>query len=294
MIQPSRKLVSRFYLSVLTVSCCLLGADVRQAFATIVVFEASKDTMIFENNVDNGAGGSPGFFAGTNSAMSPRRGLIAFDVSSIPSNATITVVSLSLRIGQIAGSGGGSGGGGIQNLQIGLHKLFVAWGEARTGESDAINLNGVAQGAPADPGDATWHSRFFGTASTWGVDGGQPNVDYASAASASLVQSNTVNTISWWKSTPALVADVQSWANHSSQNNGWMLINTNESAAQTFRGFYSRDFNPDPSVSDLERYFPHLIVSYHLPEPSAMALVAAAVGLFVPICWRSKRRHRDK
>ena len=68
-----------------------------------------------------------------------------------------------------------------------------------------------------------------------------------------------------------------------------MLTNVNEDDAQTFRGFYSRDFDPDPTLPDLNRYFPKLIVSYHLPEPSAITLATIAACVLVPL-WQVKRR----
>lgn len=240
---------------------------VRQpAYAIVIELSAAKDTMIFQNNVNNGAGGAPGFNAGTNSAISIRRGLIEFDVTAIPPDATITAVQLRLVIGDIAGSG--SGTGGFLNPVIGLHKLLVDWGEADTGASINSTLSGIGQGSPAQSGDATWSARFFGTISPWGQPGGQAGVDYIAAASASLVQGNDARDISVWLSTPALVADVQGWLMDTSTNSGWMLINTNETAPQTFRGFYSRNFNPndDPNFPDLESYFPKLIVSYEVPD----------------------------
>ncbi len=123
--------------ALLAIACAgwLAPASVGRGVTTTVQLDALKDTMIFQNNVNNGAGGAPGFFAGTNSQPSIRRGLVAFEVSSIPSNATITDVQLRLVIGQVAGSGGGSGGGGSLNPTIELHKLLVDWGEANTGAS---------------------------------------------------------------------------------------------------------------------------------------------------------------
>jgi hypothetical protein len=235
----------------------------RTTHAITVQFGAAKDTMIFQNNINNGAGGSPGFYAGTNSALSVRRGMIEFDVSSIPSTAVITNVQLRLVIGQIAGSGGG---GGFPNPIIGLHKLMVDWGEADTGTSTATTLAGIGQGNPAQIDDATWNSRFFGSSTPWGQPGGLAGVDYVAAASASLVQGNMVGDVSEWVSTPALIADVQSWLGEPSSNHGWMLINADESAAQTFRGFYSRNFNPnnDPTYPDLANYFPRLTVAYDI------------------------------
>jgi hypothetical protein len=41
-----------------------------------------------------------------------------------------------------------------------------------------------------------------------------------------------------------------------------MLINTNETAAQTFRGFYSRNYNPDPPIPDLAGLLPTLLVTF--------------------------------
>lgn len=241
----------------------IFGIVSQYACGITIELGAAKDTMIFQNRDDHGAGGSPGFYAGTNSSLSVRRGMIEFDVSSIPSTAVITQVQLRLLIGQIAGSGGG---GGIPNPTIGLHKLMVDWGEADTGASTATTLSGIGQGDPADADDATWNARFFGSATPWGQPGGQPGIDFRATASASLVQGDDVGDISLWTSTPALVADVQSWLGASLSNHGWMLINADETAAQTFRGFYSRDFNPndDPTYPDLANYFPRLTVSYDL------------------------------
>ncbi len=265
------------------------------ARATTVQLGASHDTMIFQNNPNNGAGGAPGFFAGTNSQPSIRRGMVSFDTSSIPSDATITDVQLRLVIGQIAGSGGGSGGGGSTSPTIELHKLLVSWGEANTGASTSSSLGGIGQGSPALTGDATWNARFFDASSPvlWSQPGGQAGVDYLAGASASLVQGNAVNDVSLWLSTPQLVADVQGWLSNPASNNGWMLINANETAAQTFRGFFSRNYNPVPTIPNLDGYFPQLIVSYVVvPEPSSivLALVATAASGFWRLTGRRGRR----
>jgi hypothetical protein len=274
--------------------------------AATAYFLPAKDTMIFQNNPSNGAGGAPGFFAGTNSMPSIRRGLIAFDVSRIPSHATITGVELRLVIGQVAGSGGGGGPGGFDDPVIGLHKLLVDWGEADTGASNAQNLNGIGQGNPAQHGDATWNQRFFQVSGTnWAQPGGQSGVDYLSAPSASLVQANTSTppgNVSVWTSTPELVADVQSWITSPNLNYGWMLINTDESSVQTFRGFYSHDYNPIPPSQNpgfrprlpVANYFPRLVVTYHTPEPSAWALMLVGIASAAPWCFVRRRRRTQR
>src|SRR5262249_23901995 len=96
------------------------------AHAIDVALSALHDTMIFQNRVDNGAGGAPGFFAGTNSQPSIRRGLVSFDLSQVPAHATITSVQVRLKIGELAGTG--MGGVGYQSPTIELHKLMVPWG----------------------------------------------------------------------------------------------------------------------------------------------------------------------
>ncbi|HTM54034.1 MAG TPA: DNRLRE domain-containing protein [Pirellulales bacterium] len=257
------------------------------AEATTVQLPASKDTTLYQSNPNNGAGGAPGFLAGTNSQLSIRRALVAFDTSSIPSNATITDVQLRLVIGQIAGAGGS--GGGLSAPIIDLHKLLVNWGEANTGASTATNLNGIGQGSAALAGDATWNDRFFGASQPWSSPGGQSGADYTAGASASLAQSNNVNDVSLWFSTPALVADVQGWLAAPATNFGWMLINQDESAAQTFRGFYSRNFNPNPPPANLQSLFPKLIVTYLVPEPTSLGMMALGLAVLGAIARKRKR-----
>lgn len=258
------------------------------ASADVMQFGASKDTMIFQNNVNNGLGGGPGFFAGTNAQPSIRRGLISFDVSAIPTDATITDVKLRLTIGQSAGSGGGSGSGSL-NPTIGLHKLLTTWGEAGTGATTNSGLGGTGQGSAAQVGDSTWNARFYSatTPTLWTSPGGLAGTDFTSVASASLVQGNDVGSISTWLSTPSLVSDVQGWLANPSTNNGWMLINANEVDPQTFRGFYSRNYNPSTGVTptELAGLVPQLTVTFTpVPEPATIGfamLGVAAIGFLV-------------
>src|ERR1700749_3607096 len=78
------------------------------ALANIFIASASKDTTLFEDAAGGLAGGkSTSFFVGRigpNGGNLLRRGAIAFDLSSIPTNATIDSVSLALML--IKGNGG--------------------------------------------------------------------------------------------------------------------------------------------------------------------------------------------
>lgn len=275
-------------LSVVLGGCLLACLANAPALGATVSLPASKDAMIFQTPADNGAGGGPGILAGATGQLSIRRGLIAFDPTGLPSNALITDVQLRLVIGQVAG------GGSAPNPTIELHRLLVDWGEANTGASTQVGLGGVGQGSPALVGDATWNERFFDAAPSlsnpWSLPGGQSGSDYLAAASASLAQGNSVNDVSLWLSTPSLVSDVQGWLNSPSSNFGWMLINSNETTAQTFRGFYSRNYNPNPAPADLANLFPSLIVTYTVPEPSSVVLLAMGTAVLGGMRWRRNRR----
>jgi hypothetical protein len=254
------KLTPLFFLAAL----CAISAR-----ADVIDLGANHDTTIFQNNVNNAAGGGPGIFAGTNGAASPRRGLISFDLSSIPAGATITNVQLTLTVGQIAGSGG-SGGSNTETIGLFAVAANRPWGEG-TAESGATSIGGTGQGAAAGVGDATWNQSAFSLTS-WTNPGG----DFVSTASASLKLNNAAQGVSFtWLSTAQLVADVQGWLNNPSTNNGWEIINADEHDATTFDGFYSREgANAGATSNEL----PSLQVTYSVPapEPTSGALVAIA------------------
>jgi hypothetical protein len=260
----------------IAISVTAVPARAATAFLGHAFGTATRDTMIFQNNLDNGAGGAPGFFVGANAQPSPRRGLIEFDLSTLPTRAVVTAVELRLVIGQRAGSGGGANPPGYLNPVIGLHRLLVPWGEADTGRSTANVLNGTGQGTPAQVGDATWNSRYHDPAAPteWIVPGGQAGTEFATTASAANVQANELYAESIWPSTPELVADVQDWLADPATNHGWMLINTNETDRQALRGFFSHDYNPaslpidlpaDSELNEPADFWPVLTVVYDTP-----------------------------
>lgn len=265
------------------IALSLLTAALASAHADVLTVGANHDTTIFQNNPDNSAGAAPGLFAGTNGASSPRRALLSFDLSSIPAGATITSVQLTLTVGQIAGSGGN---GGTSTQTIGLFALTSPWGEGTRGASSSIG--GGGQGSPASPGDATWNSAFNGqTNGGWplGVTGGA----HASTASASLLLANASPGLSFtWLSTPQLVADVQGWLSDPTSNDGWELINADETSATTFDAFYSREGMSVAGVTAAQ--LPSLQITYNVPEPACGTLLATALlGLAAarPQCRKS-------
>jgi len=226
-----------------------LIASAPQTWAAVATVNASKDTTLYEDPA-GGLGGGKGvnLFLGLLGPLGSgalRRAAIAFDLSPIPSTATITSVALNLT--QVKGNGGPQ--------PINLHRLTKNWGEG--------NSTGGPQGSLAATNDATWTFNFFNT-SSWTTPGGDFSPTISGTQSADFSGPVT------FASTPQMVADVQGWLNNPASNFGWILIG-NESAQQTAKEFSSRDnFSGQPTLT----------VTYSVPEPAAASLLIVAAALF--------------
>ncbi|HZP85027.1 MAG TPA: DNRLRE domain-containing protein [Chthonomonadaceae bacterium] len=221
------------------------------ASAQTLTLVSSKDNTLYEDatgSLSNGAGAN--FFAGETGNGLIRRGLLAFDLSAIPTGAKIDSVALTLSMSRtVSGS-----------ETISLYRVLADWGE---GTSNATGQEGA--GAPATTNDATWIHRFYNT-QTWATPGG----DFASAASAT----RTVGGVGsyTWASTPQLVADVQGWVDNPSTNFGWAVIG-NESAASTAKRFDTRE---NPVAANR----PSLFISYTVaavPGPASLPIFAGGL-----------------
>ncbi len=159
-------------------------------------------------------GGSNAVMAGvSNDGLSRSRGLFRFDVSGIPTNATVTNVSVSLI-------------GLSQPMAValfGLNPMLTNWAEA-----------GV-----------TWNDRA--ASMPWTAVGGQAGADFAAEPSAVnlLLGSGATNQFTNFMNYPfyGLVYDVQTWVSHPEQNFGWMLLPNDESSAGSVIQVGSRE-NP--------------------------------------------------
>lgn len=199
-----------------------------------VTIEAGADNTLYEDaagSYSNGAGAS--ILAGRNNGEtdSIRRALLWFDVAgNLPNDAIPEAVTLRLYLER--------GNGGSREMR--LHRLNADWGEG-----DSF-VGGGGQGAPAEPGDATWLHAFYPN-SYWGRDGGL----YLGRVSA--VQTvgdpgtgNDTPATYTWGSTPRLLADVQRWLQSPEKNFGWLLAG-DESVPQTAKRFSSRE-NINPAL----------------------------------------------
>ncbi|MDH3245404.1 MAG: DNRLRE domain-containing protein [Saprospiraceae bacterium] len=185
-------------------------------------FFPEKDNSIYSENNNSNALGD--LFAGRTNATgggSLRRALLKFDLSAIPTTATVTAVTLTLTKNQ-----GGSG-------NTSLHKLEMDWGEGTSSEGPGGPGSGGGQGAAPTTDDATWDYRFWQTL-MWNTSGG----DFSGTASATILVGSANTTYSW--SSSEMVDDVQNWVENPSGNFGWIIIG-NESTNGTTSRFNSRE-----------------------------------------------------
>ncbi len=194
--------------------------------------------------------------------ISIRRGLVQFDLSSIPAGAIITGATLTMR--EAMGLNG--------DPVVSLHRILAAWGEGTSFQSGGM-------GAAATQNDATWLYRYYNAANpalspTWTTPGG----DFTSIASGTSIIFDDLGggqLFTW--SDPGMVADLQFWLDNPTQNFGW-LLQGDEGRGQSAKRLNSRDSG----------FPPELAITYQLvPEPASFALLAiAAIG----VCIIGKRR----
>jgi len=148
-----------------------------------------------------------------------RRGLLRFDVSSIPPGSTVTSATLQLTVVRVPGTG-------VLDSTFDLFRLLASWKEG--------NKSGNS-GSTATAGEATWIARMLGTAN-WTSPGAKQDAAATASASTGVADEGQY---SW--SGSGLVADVQLWVNTPAQNVGWLLASRAESSSRSVRGFATRE-----------------------------------------------------
>lgn len=220
----------------LTVRVCLLfgllfseskipGATVRLPIAA--------DTFVLGSVPDNNAGGNTLLNIGTDGQGGVRRGLLRFDLASIPAGATVTSAVLRLTVVRIPF-------GGPANSNFELNRLLAEWSEG----SQAGN-----SGAPAADGEVTWNSRLH-NAGGWTEPGAASDVEPTPSATTFV---NTVSGVTYeWKAA-GVARDVQEWINDPGLNFGWLLRSDAENSLRTARAFAAREYGS--SIGTLEISF---------------------------------------
>ena len=207
--------------------------------AVTVTLSPLKDNTLYEDpkgSLSNGHGIY--LFTGLTGVAGLRRGLIAFDLSAIPTNATVTDASLSMFLSTPHAQ--------TKSFNVSLHKALNAWGESA---SDAGEPGGM--GSPAQDDDATWLHTFYNSV-FWTTPGG----DFSANASATTGVSTTNMAYTWAGS--GLIADVQGWISNPVNNFGWVIIGEEVNAGHAQR-FNTRENTTSP---------PQLTVTYVVGTPS--------------------------
>lgn len=210
--------------------------------AQTVVLNAVKDNTIYSNLTNNSNGAGDNFTTGAIATSPVRRGLIIFDLSSIPGGATITAISLAMVMNKTVS--------GANNVS--LHLLNEAWGEGASNAGAGADGNGVS----ALLGDATWICTFSngagGCTTSWTTAGGA----FQPVASATTSVSGLA-TYTW--SSGQMITNVQGWLNTPASNFGWIIIGA-EGAPGSAKRFSSRT---NPIIADR----PTLTVTYSITVP---------------------------
>jgi hypothetical protein len=237
-------------------ACAGVCAHAGLASAAVVSLTPVADNTVYydvDAELSNGRGS--GIFVGKTALERERRGVLKFDVSSIPAGAVVNSVTLTMRVTRSAS----------EPQPIDVRRATSAWGE---GTSVASGNGG--RGATPTAGDCTWTYAMW-QSTPWNTPGG----DFVAQVSATQIVSG-LGSYSW--SDVGLASDVQAWVNGSAANFGWFLLG-NETAPITTKRFASRE-NTNAS------YRPTIVVDYTpVPTPGASAL-----GLCVTAFALGRRR----
>jgi hypothetical protein len=238
------------------------------ARADSVTLRPVADTTLIETAPNNNLGGQPFANSGTTQNFTKNRALFRFDVSSIPTGAQVSSVSLAFEVTRQPVDG-------YAPADFGLHRLLVSWGE---GVQTTANPGSPGQGAPAAPGEATWLARFAQTGPNWAAPGGLAGTDFVATSSGGQSVYSVANSPYFFTSAQ-LAADVQSWLDNPGMNHGWMLLANDEGPNFTARRFGSREDGINA---------PQLVVQYAaVPEPSLICLTGVAL-----VCLLRKQNRR--
>lgn len=217
-------------------------ACARSALATTLALNPVKDNTIYENGDGIFSSGAGSFmFVGKTNNFGSRRGLMEFDLSTVPAGATITSASLKLIASRTNST----------SSLMELHRALQEWGEGTSNSSTGGEPGGF--GTLATNGDATWLNTFYnsdpGSAGTWSTVGGSFSHCVAGSMTVTGVDSFT------FSSSVHGVADVQSWLSPA-LNHGWFVIGDEAGFSNAVK-FFSRESGPAGT--------PVLTINYAVP-----------------------------
>jgi hypothetical protein len=209
-------------------SLVLLGSIANEsARAAVMALNPSQDTYLSEHfagpngkAVDMVIGTQ-----GSTSGLTKNRGLIQFDLSSLPPGAVVNSVTLRLTVSRQPST--------PANSNFHLHRLLRPW----------------------DASESTWPLRLG--EEDWDIPGGQEGTDFSVTSSASVFVADLVEDT--FPSTPQLVADVNAWLTDPSTNHGWLVKTEDESIGYTARRFASAEGGPAAPLLEIDFAAPVLL-----------------------------------
>ena len=219
---------------------------------------AAKDTTIFSDATNNNLGIQPAFYVGVDPIYGGlRRGLVSFNLASLPPDAAIQSVDLALTVNGVSIAIGAPA-----TATISLAGLNLNWTQGLGFDSLASAIGGTQGVSAISAGGATWDKPNFFAPLTWA--GGSFGSIVASASVSG------VGTYHW--SNSAMVAEVQSWLDNPASNFGWAVIG-NEANNAAEKQFASLEGGVGVQ--------PLLTITYTVPvpEPEAYAMLLAGLGL---------------
>ncbi|MFA6962561.1 MAG: DNRLRE domain-containing protein [Opitutaceae bacterium] len=227
------------------------------ASAATLTLNPTADTFVRADSTTSTAGAAAAeLLVGQLTSTQAMHGLLSFDLSSIPVDATINSVSLVMRQSTEDGSSL------ITTVTLELHLLTQTFVENQ----------------------ATWNNRVTGTA--WTTAGGTFDSAVLSSVSVSVRPSQASLTLpldQTWASSSDFVSAVQSAAD-GSNSIAFLLKDANETnAGRELVKFYSKEGSSAPQ----------LIIDYtaaSIPEPSTVALLMGSVVLAGGVCLRRRSR----
>ena len=185
--------------------------DVEDPFVVSARFHPFSDTSLYSSG--SKPGGLDTILVGTRKNGVRDRGLIRFDLSSLPKKTVVKTVRLKLRT--------------VREPSIPFDSLFSIYRVFRHWNDSATWLNRVE-------------------AIPWSMPGGAVGTDYDAKPSAAV----PVERLGWYEFGPTaeLNADVQLWIDSPESNHGWMIISDAESTGRSARHFGSSESSTPPEL----------------------------------------------
>jgi hypothetical protein len=181
------------------------------------------DTSLLGFNPDSNNGGEPAIIAGNNMHGLTNRGLLHFDLSSIPPGSKVTRADLFLEVTDVPTDGYAPA---LYHIH---HRVLSAWGEG-------AGKGGGSRAPAALTNEASWNAAFS-FVTNWTTPGG----DFSPVLSAEEPIA-AVNQYQFFSALHTqLLADTQFWIEHPAQNFGWLLKDATEQSTGTARRFGSRE-----------------------------------------------------